>query len=86
MYPNSLGLHDVFGNVAEWCSDEYADSYYEKSMPINPIGSLQNKGIKVYRGGGWKHAEMYCSPTSRLSLSKELRLKTVGFRVAITTY
>jgi len=53
--PNALGLHDIHGNVWEWCIDQYAVDYFSQ------IGKNLNnpllRPLKLYprsvRGGGW---------------------------------
>jgi formylglycine-generating enzyme required for sulfatase activity len=67
-YPaNAFGLHDVSGNVWEWCADWYQANYYGKSPKRNPQGpdsgfDLQEPGLpkRVQRGGSFLCADNYC--------------------------
>lgn len=50
--PNPWGLHDMYGNVAEWVHDYYGEDYYQASTEMNPRGPEEGE-FRVLRGGGW---------------------------------
>ena len=52
-FVNRLGSSDLAGNVAEWCSDHWADSYAPKP-DIDPTGP-ETGDFRVVRGSAWFH-------------------------------
>ncbi|MFH1755670.1 MAG: formylglycine-generating enzyme family protein [Candidatus Latescibacterota bacterium] len=78
---NGYGLHDMAGNVNEWVSDFYDDSYYADSPVDNPAGPETGK-FYVIRGGGW-HSGSYCNRVyRRCALISHWVDINVGFRCA----
>jgi formylglycine-generating enzyme required for sulfatase activity len=83
-YPaNAFGLHDVHGNVWEWCADWFAADSYRRSPPNDPPGPPAAEG-RVMRGGSWGQPGQMCRSAYRAVATAGGRGETFGFRVAMT--
>jgi formylglycine-generating enzyme required for sulfatase activity len=66
--PNTWGLHDILGNVWEWCWDLYDPEVYGT--------------YRVLRGGGWFDEPWSCRASVRRRSHPTYRIDDVGFRLA----
>ena len=88
--PNGYGLYDMAGNVAEWCSNSYDRTAYEKALHRSPRPAmLPGQLIRfAVRGGSWQGNPIYAASTPPSSLCVAHRecylpkscLGNVGFR------
>ena len=76
---NALGLHDMSGNVWEWCFDRYGNIEAEDVM--DPLGATSGSS-RVRRGGGWNVIALYCVVGGRIIVIPDSSYDNLGFRVA----
>ena len=77
---NELGLHDLSGNLEEWCEDSW--HRYYKGAPQDGSAWVDEKGVRVKRGGSWYHPPRYCRSSSRIGRAPDSR-DFIGFRVVL---
>jgi formylglycine-generating enzyme required for sulfatase activity len=88
--PNKLGIHDMSGNLFEWCLDCFDEYHYQNRLTdgnnVNPVHNNCAAGTnRVIRGGGWPHdASLWPRVAARTGhLSTDRTNTRIGFRVVL---
>jgi formylglycine-generating enzyme required for sulfatase activity len=80
---NRFGLHDMHGNVLEWCEDNWhAD--YNGAPQDGSVWAGGDASLRVQRGGSWAHYPDDLRSAHRDLDSTDDRDNVIGFRVART--
>jgi formylglycine-generating enzyme required for sulfatase activity len=83
--PNGHGLYNVAGNVWEWCTDWFSDTYHVDAAQVNPPGPADGEQ-KSMRGGSYLCHRSYCNRyrvAARNSNSPDSSTGNIGFRCVV---
>jgi serine/threonine protein kinase/formylglycine-generating enzyme required for sulfatase activity len=80
-YPaNGFGLHDVHGNVYEWCLDGFDYDYYQHSRLRDPIAPSVGEEPRIYRGGSYRVPAVFARSSVRNYYPPAMAGQALGVR------
>ena len=80
---NAWGLHDMHGNVWEWCEDVWHDSYNDALTDGSAYLKGDEQNMRSLRGGSWDGDIIVCRSAIRDGDDAVLRDDFIGFRVVL---
>jgi formylglycine-generating enzyme len=86
--PTAFGLHDMAGNVYEWCADWFVPDWTGAGHALAGTPSLDPRGPgsgsdKVLRGGSWFDSPHHCRSANRFAAAPVLAAANWGFRCCL---
>ena len=83
--PNAFGLHDMHGNVSEWCQDmaDIATYSTRDKLTADPlVSSSTNSTARIERGGAWTSWPISGRSADRHWQAPSHKNRSIGFRIA----
>jgi len=80
--PNAFGLHDLSGNLWEWCEDDWHSNYTGAPADGSAWIDSPRASDRVVRGGGWSYGAWGCRSAVRNDDAPGARSDGIGFRLA----
>ncbi len=81
---NAFGLHDMHGNVYEWCRDGYDIDFYTNESVIDPLADGVGEEPRVYRGGSYRVGPPAARCSARFYYPPGMKGHALGVRPAAT--
>ena len=82
LLPNAFGLHDMIGNVWEWCLDGFDEHAYATDSVLDPVHVCTDRDQYVERGGGYFDNAVVTRSAGRGSLPAAYSDEGLGLRPA----
>ena len=93
--PNAFVLHDMHGNVWEWCQDLWLDTFYKRydwpdrglprEIAVDPVNEsepqMDSNRFRSIRGGSWYNGPVICRSANRTGWDEPDAAAYIGFRV-----
>jgi formylglycine-generating enzyme required for sulfatase activity len=79
--PNPWGLHDMHGNVLEWCLDSATSSL--PGGHVSDYRAPKGGSLRIARGGSWLYGAKASRSANRDSYGETTRCSDLGFRVVL---
>jgi formylglycine-generating enzyme len=80
--PNQLGIHDMSGNVWEWCQDVFTRDV--ANIPSDGSAFVGPEADRSLRGGCFHNWAIHCTVSKRYEIGRDYRDGCIGFRLAFS--
>lgn len=81
LQPNPWGVHDLHGNVLEWCADAWHENYIGAPVDGSAWETGGDASKRVRRGGSWHSGEPYIRSANRGASDKNKAYNLIGVRL-----